>query len=260
MAYIEFNALSTILCGSFSAKIFLPEMSGMYLDDEKHQKKYPVLWLLHSEGGTALDWLTTPAEQCAVRHGIVIIAPDVQHSLGTNMVYGPKFEQFMADEFPKICRNNLPLAEEAGRNWIGGTGTGAYGALKIAMKHPEVFSKAISLDGILDMAAICDKAQKNEETGIYHNKESLEAVFDELSKVGGSSNDLYALAKQVKEGQYYFGCTSGSKYLEESTRLAKILGDCAVMRVSDAEADFSCFAVMPQAVEWVCKKEGEEIG
>ena len=64
MAYIEFNALSVILCGSFSAKVFLPEMKKMYLDDEKHEKKYPVLWLLHSEGGSALDWVKSSAERC----------------------------------------------------------------------------------------------------------------------------------------------------------------------------------------------------
>jgi hypothetical protein len=43
MAYLELNALSTILCGSFSAKVYLPEMDKLFLDDDKHEKKYPVL-------------------------------------------------------------------------------------------------------------------------------------------------------------------------------------------------------------------------
>lgn len=38
MAYLEFNALSTVLCSSFSAKIFLPEMDKLLLDDERHEK------------------------------------------------------------------------------------------------------------------------------------------------------------------------------------------------------------------------------
>lgn len=41
MAYIDFNVLSVILCGSFSEKVLLPEMKKMYLEDEKHEKKYP---------------------------------------------------------------------------------------------------------------------------------------------------------------------------------------------------------------------------
>lgn len=84
MAYLELNALSTVLCGSFSAKIFLPEMNGLALDDRKHERKYPVLWLLHNEGGMALDFTAMPVEKCAVENGIFIIAPDAQHSLCSN--------------------------------------------------------------------------------------------------------------------------------------------------------------------------------
>ena len=119
MAYLELNALSTILCGSFSAKIYLPEMNMLDLDDEKHEKKYPVLWLLHSEGGTSLDWNRTMAENCAAEYGIFIIAPDAQHSICTNMDYGPKYEEFLASELPGICRNNLPISEDPALNWIG---------------------------------------------------------------------------------------------------------------------------------------------
>ena len=153
MAYLEFNALSTVLCSSFSAKIFLPEMDKLLLDDEKHEKKYPVLWLLHNEGGTALDFTAMPVEKCAVEMGIFIIAPDAQHTLGTDMVYGPKYEEFLSKEFPAICRNNLPLSKEREENWIGGVGTGAYGAVKAALNHPEVFSRCVAVDGIFDMDA-----------------------------------------------------------------------------------------------------------
>ena len=48
MAQIEMNALSVITCGSISVRIFLPEMNLLALDDKEHQKKYPVLWLLHN--------------------------------------------------------------------------------------------------------------------------------------------------------------------------------------------------------------------
>ena len=81
MAQIEMNALSVITCGSISVRIFLPEMNLLALDDTEHTKKYPVLWLLHDEGGAAIDWLATPAEQCAAKYGIFIIAPDHHHEV-----------------------------------------------------------------------------------------------------------------------------------------------------------------------------------
>ena len=102
MAQIEMNALSVITCGSISVRIFLPEMNLLALDDKEHQKKYPVLWLLHNEGGAALDWLSTPAEQLAAKYGIFIIAPDQHHCLCTNMKFGPRFEVFLSTELPGI--------------------------------------------------------------------------------------------------------------------------------------------------------------
>ena len=41
MAMIEMNALSTVLCGSFSAKVFFPEMDKLGLGENDYDKKYP---------------------------------------------------------------------------------------------------------------------------------------------------------------------------------------------------------------------------
>lgn len=39
MAMIEMNALSTVLCGSFSAKVFFPEMDKLGLGENDYDKK-----------------------------------------------------------------------------------------------------------------------------------------------------------------------------------------------------------------------------
>lgn len=38
MAMIEMNALSTVLCGSFSAKVFFPEMDKLELGENDYDK------------------------------------------------------------------------------------------------------------------------------------------------------------------------------------------------------------------------------
>lgn len=255
MAYLELNALSTILCGSFSAKVYLPEMDKLLIDDEKHEKKYPVLWLLHSEGGTALDWNKTMAEKCAAEHGIFIIAPDAQHTICTNMDYGPNFENFLATELPGICRNNLPISEDPALNWIGGVGTGAYGAVKAAIKHPEVFTRCIAMDGIYDMDKICKKAMNGEPTEIFHKEESLKAVFGDITKITGSEHDVYALAQKSSTGKFYLTGKKESSYAEERVRLAKVLGDKAEYRDTKGEImDFSEPMILRDAIDWLCNR------
>lgn len=252
MAYLEMNALSVILCGSFRASIFLPEMDALQLDDEKHERRYPVLWLLHTEGGSSLDWNRTMAEKCAVEFGIVIVAPDAQHSLYTNMEYGPKYEEFLTKELPGIIRNNLPVTEDSKWNWIGGVGTGAYGAVKAVLKHSDVFSKCIAIDGIFDLGKICNRALMGKKTGIFHGEESLKAVFGDLKNFEGSEHDIYALSENCTKGKYYITGTGDSQYVQERKRLSKMLKGKAVYIETKGEImDFSEPMVLKNAVGWL---------
>lgn len=252
MAYLEVNALSVILCGSFRANVYLPEMDKLDLTDERHEKKYPVLWLLHSEGGSSMDWNKTMAERCAAEFGIFIVAPDAQHSLCSNMEYGPQYEEFLSKELPGIIRNNLPTSEKAEENWIGGVGTGAYGAVKAAIKHPEVFSKCIALDGIFDMEQICCQAMEGGPTDIFHTEESLKAVFGDLQAFSGSGHDIYALAGNCREGEFYIAGTTRSVRAKERQRLAECLKEKACYVKTEGEImDFGEPAVLRDAIKWL---------
>lgn len=252
MATIEMNLLSVITCGSISIRVFCPGMDKLALDDKEHKVKYPVLWLLHTDGGAALDFLETPAERLAEKYGIFIIAPDQHHALCTNMKYGPRYEYFMTNELQNICRNCLPISDDPARNWVGGVGTGAYGAVKMALKHPDVFSKAISINGILDLEALIAKAVSGEDTGTPHNKASLEAVFGDLTAFPGSSEDLYALEKPMGS-EFYFSWEAGRGITEENKRLAKQLGAQAIELEEEADFD-SCQRSLPAAVKWLLEK------
>jgi len=253
MAFFEFNALSVVMGGSFAARVFIPEMDGLRLDDKEHKTKYPVLLLLHDSGGAAVDWQQTPAERCAAENGIFIIAPDVQHALGTDMKYGPKYETFISGELLDICRNLFPISRDPAYTWIGGVGTGAYGAVKTSIKHPDVFSKAISIDGILDMGTIIKKALAGEATGIHHDAASLEAVFGDLNQFEGSDNDLFALADRPVRNKFLFLCREDNNRIGESAAIAhKLRAAAQFVQVPSKNDSFSHQQSLPQAIRWAC--------
>ena len=56
--------------------------------------------------------------------------------------------------------------------------------MKAALKHPEVFSACIAMDGIYDMGKICERAKQG-ETVVCHNEESLKAVFGDIDHIKG---------------------------------------------------------------------------
>lgn len=252
MATIEMNMLSVITCGSISVRVFCPGMDKLALDDKAHTVKYPVVWLLHTDGGAALDWLETPAERIAEQYGIFLIAPDQHHALGTDMKFGPRYEYFLNNELLNICRNCLPISDDPAKNFICGVGTGAYGAVKSGLRHPENFSKAVAIHGIVDMEVLIGKAVAGEDTGTPHNEESLKAVFGDLTQFHGSQNDLFALEKP--EGtKFYMTWEAGAAVAAENERLAAALGaDTAVL---EKDADFrSCQVSLPTAVRWLLEK------
>lgn len=250
MANIELNALSVITCGSFTARVFVPEIDKLQLNDSTHEKKYPVLWLLHTDGESSIDWMRTPAERLATRYGIIIIAPDQHHALTTNMDYGPRYEEFLSRELPGICRNTLPISENPAKNWIAGVGTGAYGAIKMALKYPEVYSKAAAINGILDMERAIDDVLDDRDPGFPHTKASLEAVFGNLNTFHGSHNDIYALAQQPHRAQFLLCWEEDFPYRQENMRLVQILG--AQTRTFPAGSDFnSCQQTLSATVDWL---------
>ena len=152
-----------------------------------------------------------------------------------------------------ICRNCLPISEAPGDNWIGGVGTGAYGAVKMALKHPETFSRAVAINGVLDMEAVIAKALAGEDTGICHSKASLEAVFGDLAAFPGSENDLYALAAKGTGSRFCFLWEQDAGVAEENKRLAALVN--AEVRELEAGADLeTCQQSLRAAVKWLTEE------
>ena len=111
------------------------------------------------------------------------------------------------------------------------------------------------MDGIYDMDKICQKAIKGEPTNIFHNEESLRAVFGDITAIAGSEHDVYTLAKKCNTGKFYITGKNDSKYEEERVRLAEALKDKAVMVETNGEImDFSEPTVLKYAVDWLCNK------
>ena len=94
----------------------------------------------------------------------------------------------------------------------------------------------------------------NEDTKIFHNAESLKAVFGDITAVEGSGNDVYALAGKCGSGSFYITGTAKSPYADERKRLAETLGGRAQYAETAGEVmDLTEPAVLKNAVDWLCR-------
>ena len=231
MAHIEIHALSVKLAGTFDAHVFFPEEEVI-----KSEKKFPVLWMIHEDGTGTFDLMrhTALMEKIAEEKQIFVIAPMVSHSLATNMVYGTKNEDFLAEECLKIFRFLYPISGKKEDNYIFGIHSGAYGAIKLAMKHPDVYAGGFAVNGELDIVKRCMDS-KNRQTGFRNQtEESLKAVFGDLNTVSGGQEDLYHLVENAQTKIELF-CSTQLQCCKDNERLKE--ADTNITLTNDERAE-----------------------
>jgi S-formylglutathione hydrolase FrmB len=112
-------------------------------------RRYPVLYLLHGKSGDHTDWSKRTALREAVGNApLIVVMPDgddgwyVDWADGVHRYDG----QVVRDLVPHVDGAYRTLAVREGRA-IAGLSMGGYGALKIALAHPDLFVSAASLSG-----------------------------------------------------------------------------------------------------------------
>ncbi len=113
--------------------------------------RYPLLVMLHGHSGKYTDWPTYTRIARYVRaYSLIVAFPDGGNGWYTNAYDGSeRREDDLIQDFVPHLQNNLPLAPP-GKAWgLGGLSMGGYGAVKLALKHPKLFSVGVSHSGVL---------------------------------------------------------------------------------------------------------------
>lgn len=115
-------------------------------------RRYPLLVMLHGAGGGHRDWPThTRIRRQIARYPLICVFPEGDNGWYTNAFEGgARYEDDLIQNLLPTIQQTLPV-EMPGRQWgISGLSMGGYGALKIALKYPHLFSVAASHSGALE--------------------------------------------------------------------------------------------------------------
>lgn len=134
--------------------------------DRTPSQRYPVLYLLHGFGSDDQSWLARGTGQglaegldrlIAARtiEELIVVMPDARNRCGGSFysdgVASGRWEEFIAQDLVRWVDGNLRTLPQAASRGIAGHSMGGYGALRLAMRHPEVFSVVYALSpAILD--------------------------------------------------------------------------------------------------------------
>jgi S-formylglutathione hydrolase FrmB len=193
----EVNFFSETLGLRSTMYVLLPQ--HMLLAEAKRKSKYRTLYLLHGHSDDHTAWTRwSSIEKYAQGLNLAIVMPAVHLSFYADMVYGGKYWQFISEEVPALVRDTFPVSAERKDNFVAGLSMGGYGAFKLALTHPERYAAAASLSGAVDISEVVRVKKDDPENKAW--LAGMRNVFGDLSKVPGSQNDLFALAKKVAKG------------------------------------------------------------
>jgi putative tributyrin esterase len=207
------NFFSNSLGFRSTVNIILPQRSPAEIK-QSSQAKFRTLYLLHGYSDDHTAWQRwTSIERYVEGLNLAVVMPAVQLSFYTDMVHGGKYFTYITEELPALLHDIFPLSSDREDTFVAGLSMGGYGAFKLALSRPDLYSAAASLSGAVD---ICQEVTNIEIANDPPFLQSMLNIFGDLQSVVGSDNDLFALAKKTaasKEKPRLYQCCGTEDFL-----------------------------------------------
>ena len=189
MAFFDCHFFSETLALSVSAHVLIPQTTAT------KRTLHPTLFLLHGLSDDHTMWMRrTSIERYAAERNLAVVMPAVGRSFYQDMAGGPRYWTFLSEELPALMRSFFPLSEKRADNFAAGLSMGGYGALRLALAHPEKFAAAASFSGALDYVR---RLRDSGKAGSRISKAEWNAIAGPDADAAGTTSDLHFLAKQV---------------------------------------------------------------
>ncbi|MEA4914463.1 MAG: alpha/beta hydrolase family protein [Christensenella sp.] len=170
--------------------------------------RFQTLYLFHGAYGDYSDWTrNTSIERYAQQHRIAVVMPSVANSFYQDMVQGEPYLTFVSEELPQFVQTAFPLSAAREDNFTAGLSMGGYGALKVALSHPEQYAAAASLSGAIDLVRLA----KDNASASGSHPFPFERIFQDYTHLDDTDADLFHLIRQNRiqnrpEMKFFISC------------------------------------------------------
>ena len=154
-------------------------------------RKLPVVYLLHGGGGGYRDWSNYSDVAQFAERGLVLVMPEGNSSYYTNSATVPsdRYEDYIVRDLIADVEAKFPAAVGRNNRAIAGVSMGGFGAVKIALKYPQLYFLAGGLSPALDVPT---RPFSLKRIGQWRFHSS---IFGPATSQTRRENDPYALAR-----------------------------------------------------------------
>lgn len=116
-------------------------------------QKLPVAYLLHGGGGGYRDWSNYSDVARFAEQSLVLVMPEGNSSYYVNAAERPqdRYEDYITKDLIRDVENRFPAASGRRNRAIMGISMGGFGAVVLALKHPDLFAFAGGMSSALDV-------------------------------------------------------------------------------------------------------------
>lgn len=230
MAFSQFDFFSNSLKRNVSFNILLPNdcLVDMIKDNKNYNRDTKILMLLHGYCGNNKDWLLgSKIQEFSIKYNIAVIFPS-----GENSFYldgdGGNYGTFVGEELINYVRRTFNLSTNKNDTYVGGLSMGGFGAIHIALKNNNTFSKAFGLSSALIIHGIKNKDESFSNGVADYNY--YRSVFGDLNNLEKSENNPEELIRRLKEDNkeipdIFMACGKQDFLIEQNRDFYKFLID-----------------------------------
>ena len=156
-------------------------------------RKFPVLYLLHGGGGNVRDWSNYSDVAKLAERGLILVMPEGYSSYYTNAADRPKdrYEDYITRDLVADVEQRFPALPGRSNRAIVGVSMGGFGAIKLALVHPELYAFAGGLSPALDVPSRPFSIKRLDQWNRFR------AIFGPWQGQVQHANDPLLLAKSV---------------------------------------------------------------
>ena len=185
--------------------------------------KMPVLYLLHGGGGGFRDWSNYSDVASFADSGFILVMPEGESSYYTNAVDPPqdRFEDYITQDLISDVEARLPAATGRANRAIMGVSMGGFGAVKIALRRPDLFVFAGGISSAIDVPRRAFSWKRLQQSRHY------DSIFGTSGSPTRRDNDPFVLARTVdpQNASYFFlTCGEQESLLPANREFAASLG------------------------------------
>ena len=193
----RYELKSSLLGRSVDYRILYPVQ---YQYPDKREKRFPVIYLLHGVTGHSSDWLErTRMALYATHYDLFIVMIEGSNGWYTDSATIPadKYESYILQELIPEVEKRFRVSQERDGRAIAGLSMGGYGAVKFALKRPEMFAVAASMSGAFGAASWTQKDMPNSGPIL----DSILKTFGPVNSSTRTENDVFKLVRNVPAEQ-----------------------------------------------------------